>query len=682
MEDLSSVRNIGIIAHIDAGKTTTTERILYYTGKIHRMGEVDEGSAQMDWMQQEKERGISITAAATTCYWKGKKINIIDTPGHVDFTAEVERSLRVLDGAIVIFSAVEGVESQSETVWRQADRYNVPRIVFINKLDRLGASPERCIKMMEERLGAKPFQMQIPVGIEEKFDGVCDLIKMKYYKWYRGTDGSHYDVIDIPDDLKMEAEEKRKELLETLATYDDKIAELYLEDKEIPEELIHQVIRRLCIGCVLFPVFYGAALRNIGVQPLLDAVCEYLPSPLDRKIIKGKDPETGEEKCVEQLPDKPFTGLIFKIQVDAHGKLAFTRVYSGKIKEGEYVLNVSTGKKERVHSIYQMHANKRQRIREAEAGNIVGIYGFKDIKAGDTICDTNFKILFEKPRQFETVIDATLRVATKQDEERLKEVLERLSLDDPSFKYRLDSETGEWIISGMGELHLDVLVKRMREDFNLNTSLKNPRVSYRETIKKEVRCKGVFDKELSGKKFYAEVEFLLRPLKRGAGVKFKSQIETPHFEAIKDGVMEALQIGVLLGYPVTDIEVTLLNAISRKQEESALAFKVASSIAIQNGLQKAEPTLLHPIMRVECVTPVEYVGAIIEDMQSRGGKIYEMYVDKGIQIIKARCPLKNLFGYATKLRSLTQGRAIPVIEFDSYDNVPEEEVKKLLEKYV
>jgi elongation factor G len=682
---LKDIRNIGIIAHIDAGKTTTTERVLYYTGKLYRMGEVDEGSATMDYLEEERRRGITITSAATTCYWKGKRINIIDTPGHVDFTAEVERALRILDGGIVIFSAVEGVESQSETVWYQADKYRIPRIVFMNKLDRIGADPWYACKMMGERLGVRPLPVQIPIGIESSFRGVIDLIEMRSLLWPSGTDGLKYTEMEIGDKDKKRAIKAREELLENLSDFDDEIADKFVHEREITPDEIKRAVRETTLRVELFPVLFGASLKNIGVQPLLNAVCDYLPSPVDTPPITGKSPSTGREERIFARELAPFTGLVFKIVNDPYGKLSFIRIYSGKLLQKDIVFDPISGKRERISHIFLIHASKRQEVKIVGPGEICLIQGPNSLKTGHTVCSVQHPIVLESLKFPPPVLSMSIEPKTKSDEDKIATVLKKLEEEDPTFNVKFVKETGEIIISGMGELHLEVLVNRMREEFSLQANVGRPRVTYKETIRKETSSEGKYIKQTGGRGQYGDVKLHIKPTTRGKGIIIKDEIKNGEIpkefiRSIKEGINEALNSGVLLGFPVTDIEITIRGGSYHPVDSSEIAFKIASSIALQNGLRDGAPYLLEPSMRLEVIVPRDYVGEILDDIGTRGGKILGME-SKGIsQVIWALCPLRALFGYATALRSLSQGRAVHIMQFESYREVPPQVIEKIIKK--
>ncbi|MDD5529311.1 MAG: elongation factor G [bacterium] len=669
---IEDIRNIGLIAHIDAGKTTTTERILYYTDSTYKIGGVDEGTTVMDWMPEERARGITITAASTTCYWKGKQINIIDTPGHIDFTGEVERSLVVLDGVVMIFSAVEGVESQSEAVWYQANKYNVPRIVLINKLDRIGAEPFECIKMITERLNSNVLKMQFPIGIEDKFYSICDILEEKIIEWDKGSDGKEFVVKPIPENLMPEFNKALKELIETIADNDEHIGDLYLENKPISKQELIAAIRRLTIEKQFVPIFFGSSLRNIGVQPLIEGIVNFLPSPLDRNL--------------DHIPDKSkFCGLIFKLYSDAHGTLVYLRIYTGTINAGEYVMDVNSGVKERISQIFLMQGDKRESIKSASAGDIVAIYGPKQVKTGHTLAALDSKIILKSPDFPEPVIFATIKPNTHQDEEKLGMVLQKLVLDDPTLFIKTDTESGELILSGMGELHLEVLLQRMEREFSIKARLSAPQVSYKETITKGASERGEFIKQSGGKGQYGDVELEIKPLERSAGFVFKNKVREgsiprEYFPSIRKGVEDSLKTGVLAGFPVVDVEVTITDGSFHTVDSSDIAFETAASMAVKAAIGKSNPILLEPIMRLEIIAPPEYIGAIIDDLSARGGKILSMAGVGARHNIFASCPMRKLFGYATAIRSATQGRAIYIMKFDSYCELRKDEEIEVLEK--
>jgi elongation factor G len=671
---IGQIRNIGIIAHIDAGKTTVTERILYYTGRSYKMGEVHDGEAVMDWMPDEQERGITITSAVTTCQWKGGEIHIIDTPGHVDFTIEVERSLRVLDGAIGIFSAVEGVEPQSETVWRQADKYRVPKIAFINKLDRVGANFFETVEMMKERLHANPLVLQLPVGSEESFSGIIDLIEMKQIIWDDDTLGATYSIKNISPAYHEQAEEYREKLIEEVAEIDDGIMEAYFSDAPISTDSILGAIRRATIDLKLIPVLCGSALKNKGIQPLLDAIVRFLPSPDDIPPIKGTDPETGEIKVCRAKTTEPLAALIFKVSMMEGRKLSFVRIYSGKIRAGEEVYNPSRRKKEKISRILNMHANKRERIDETGAGHIVGIVGLKESSTGETLCSPDHPVLLEKIEFYEPVISVAIEPKTHADQEKFDEVVEKFLAEDPTLKVRMDEDTGQTILSGMGELHLDVIISRMKREFKTNVNVGKPQVVYRETIENEVEASATFDREVSGQRHYAEVRLKLKPLPRGTGNKFISAVTEDtvpgiFISAIEKGVLESMESGALMGYPVIDVKAVLTGGTYRESLSTELAYKVSASMACKEALMKGGPYLLDPIMDVEVIVPESFMGDVIGDLNSRNGKIEAIKPQMGTQVIKARVPLAKMFGYSTSLRSATQGRGTFTMRFSHFDRI-------------
>jgi len=671
---LKAIRNIGIIAHIDAGKTTLTERILYYTGRTYKMGEVHDGEATMDWMPEEQERGITITSAATSCQWKGTTINVIDTPGHVDFTIEVERSLRVLDGAIGVFCAVGGVEPQSETVWHQADRYRVPKIAFVNKMDRVGADFANVLSMMKERLGARPLVIQLPWGSEDNFRGVIDLIRMRLLIWDETSLGAKMEEQDIPPDLLAEVEQARETLLETLAEYDDALMEAYLNEEEIPASRLVAVIRQATINLKLVPVFCGAALRNRGVQPLLDGIVDFLPSPLEVLPVQGRLPETGEPASRPPTEKAPLAALAFKVAMDQGRKLTYVRIYSGRMKTGTEVLNVRTGQKEKIARILRMHANKRERIDEALAGDIVGVIGLKSVTTGDTLTVPDQPVILESIEVSEPVINVAVEPKVSSDQDKIMSVLAKLAEEDPTFRFHLDEDTGQTIISGMGELHLDVLVHRLHREFSVDLNVGRPQVVYRETITQEVEAQGRFDRELGGAPHFAVVGLRLRPLKRGSGVRFYHGLDGDvlpenFVRAVEQAVHEAAASGVILGYPVTDVGATLFEAQFKEDVSTESDFRVAASQAFREGLQKAGPVLLEPMMKVEIICPDEFIGEVIGDLNTRLGKIENIAARKTVKIISGLVPLAQMFGYSTALRSATQGRGTYTMQFSHYDLV-------------
>ncbi|MCJ7516065.1 MAG: elongation factor G [Dehalococcoidia bacterium] len=672
---LDKVRNIGIIAHIDAGKTTVTERILFYTGRTYKVGAVDEGTAVMDWMAQERERGITITAAATTCHWQENRINIIDTPGHVDFTAEVERSLRVLDGGVVVLDAVAGVEAQSETVWRQADRYKVPRICFINKMDRVGADFYHTVDMIEERLRAKAIPIQLPWGKEGQFKGMIDLVENK--AWLFSDDVNVAPVESpIPEEEREEATRRRLSMIERLAENDDHLMLLYVEGKEIGSEQIRAAIRRLTLANRIVPVFCGTALRNKGIQPLLDAVVDYLPSPLDVPPLSVIDMQTGETDIRPASDDAPFSALAFKVVADPFmGRLVYFRVYSGKIQAGKQVLNSSKGRKERLGRLILMHANRREEIEEADTGSIAATLGLKDTFTGDTLCDPSKPVLLETIRFPEPVLSMVVEPKSKADQDKLGEAMNKLSEEDPTFKVRSDKETGQTIISGMGELHLEVLIDRMLREFNVKVSVGKPQVAYKETITVPVEAEGRFIRQFGGHGQYGHVWLKLEPGERGSGFRFVDQIrggDVPkeYIPAVEAGVKEALESGVVAGYPIVDIKATLFDGSFHEVDSSDLAFKMAGSIGLKQGVSKASPVILEPIMKLEVVMPAQFLGEVIGDLNSRRGHIDGIETHGETCVVRALVPLAETFGYATSLRSLSQGRATYSLEFYCYRELP------------
>jgi len=672
---MEKIRNIGIVAHIDAGKTTTTERILFYTGRTHRIGEVDEGSATMDWMIQERERGITITSAATTCQWRHHSINIIDTPGHVDFTAEVERSLRVLDGAVVILSAVEGVQPQSETVWRQADRYGVPRIVLINKMDRTGADFFRTLEMMRDRLGAHAVPVQLPVGAEDAFEGVVDLIHMTAII-YTDDLGTRSDQVDIPEALRPLAEQYREKLVEAAAELDDRLTEKYLEGTPLTEDEITGALRKGTIKAQIIPVLCGTAFRNKGVQPLLDAVVTYLPSPLDVPPMEGKNPKTDAVETRAPDPKAPFSSLAFKIVTDPFvGKLTYFRVYSGRLEAGSYVYNATRGVKERVSRLLQMHANHREDIHEVSAGNVVAAVGLKETTTGDTLCDEAKPIVLESIKFPEPVISVAVEPKTKADEEKLGASLAKLAEEDPTFKVRFDPETAQTIISGMGELHLEIITDRLLREFKVEANVGRPQVAYRETIRKPAKGEGRYIRQTGGRGQYGHALLEVEPLPRGTGIEFVDKIHggripREYIPAIQAGMREAAEGGVLAGYPMVDVRATLTDGSYHEVDSSEIAFKIAGSMAFKSAVEQASPVLLEPMMKVEAVTPEQYMGDVIGDLNARRGRIMAMEQRGVLRIIQAEVPLSEMFGYATALRSNTQGRATYTMEFSHYEEVP------------
>lgn len=671
------IRNVGIIAHIDSGKTTTTERILFYTGRSYKIGDIDDGDTQMDWMDQERERGITIVSAATTTFWKGMRINIIDTPGHVDFTAEVERSLRVLDGGVVVFDAEEGVQSQSETVWRQADKYKVPRITFINKMDKLGANFEGTVEEIKERLGANPIIMVYPIGKEDTFRGVVDLLTMKALVWGKDEKGIEYEVLDeIPEEVKEKAVEFRAKMIEKIAEEDDALLEKYLGGEEITNEEIKVALRKAVVGYKLIPIYAGTSLRNKGVQPLLDAIVDYLPSPKDLKEIKGVNPDT-EEEITRQLTNKEyFSALSFKIQLDPHvGKITYTRIYSGSLKSGSYVYNANSGRKERVSRILLMHANQREEIDEAYAGEIVALVGPKETKTGDTLSDEKHPIVLESITFPDPVISLAIEPKTKSDQEKLSYALQRLSDEDPTFKVKVDHETNQTIMAGMGELHLEILVDRMKREMGLQANIGSPQVAYKETITKQADAEGKYIKQSGGHGQYGHCLLKLEPLGRGEGFIFENQIKggtipSEFIPSVEKGVISAMDKGVLLGYPLTDMKVSLYDGSYHDVDSSDIAFQIAGTMALQDGVKKADVTLLEPIMKLEVTVPDEHMGTAIGDISSRRGKVLGTDKRNRVTVIKAYAPLAELSGYATVLRSLTEGRGVFYMEPSHYEEVP------------
>jgi elongation factor G len=687
--ELANVRNIGVMAHIDAGKTTTTERILFYTGINYKIGEVHEGAATMDWMEQEQERGITITSAATTCLWRDHTINLIDTPGHVDFTVEVERSLRVLDGAVAVFDGVAGVEPQSETVWRQADRYGVPRICFVNKMDRVGAEFHRCVEMIADRLGATPLVVQLPWGVESDFRGVIDLIRMRGLLWQTEGKGDTYDVMPIPDDHAEAAREWRDKLVETIAENDEEMMELYLEGTEPGVDQLVAAIRRATIASALTPVMCGSAFKNKGVQPMLDAIVDFLPSPVDIPSIKGHA-VGDEETVIERHADtaEPFAALAFKIMSDQHlGKLTYIRVYSGTLEAGTQVLNSTKGRKERIGKIYQMHANKREERPTAIAGQIVAVMGLKDTTTGDTLSDPSKQVILESMTFPAPVINVAIEPRTKADQDKLGTAIQRLAEEDPTFQVRTDEETGQTIIAGMGELHLEVLVERMRREFRVEANIGRPQVAYRETIRKKVeKVEYTHKKQTGGSGQFARVIINLEPTGGdGGGYEFENKVTggrvpREYIPSVDAGCQEAAEFGVLAGYPMVDVKVTLTDGAYHEVDSSELAFKIAGSMAFKKAAGHADPVLLEPMMAVEVRTPDDYMGDVIGDLNSRRGQIQAMEERSGVRVVKALVPLSEMFGYVGDLRSRTQGRADYSMQFDSYAEVPPSIAREIIAK--
>jgi len=669
---INQIRNIGIIAHIDAGKTTVTERILYYTGRSHKIGEVHDGEAVMDWMPDEQERGITITSAVTTCNWKDSEIHVIDTPGHVDFTIEVERSLRVLDGAIGVFCAVGGVEPQSETVWRQADKYKVPKIAFVNKLDRVGADFFGTVDAMKKKLHANPLILQLPVGVEDNFSGIIDLIEMQRIVWDDETLGASYQVLDIPDDLLDLSRTYRERLLETLAEKDDDIMEAYLSDAPIAVESLLSAIRRATCRLNFVPVLCGSALKNKGIQPLLDAIVQFLPSPVDVPPINGVHPDTGESLNCKTNDKAPLAALIFKVSMQEGRKLSFVRVYSGRLKAGSDVYNPTLKKSEKLSRILRMHANKRERLDVAGAGNIVGVVGLKLSSTGETLCTPAHPVLLERIETYEPVISVAVEPKTHSDQEKLDQVLEKFLAEDPTLRVRQDEDTGQMILSGMGELHLEIIISRMQREFNTQVNVGKPQVVYRETIESVGEGAAVFDKDIAGQRQFGDVTLRIRPLPRGEGVRFTSKITADiipeiFIPTIEIGVRESLESGTLMGYPVVDVEAQLVGGSYKESLGTELAYKVSASIACKTALNKGNPYLLDPIMKVEIFVPEAFMGDVIGDLNARNGKIEAIESQSGLQIIKAVVPLFQMFGYSTILRSATQGRGTFTMQFSHFD---------------
>jgi len=682
---LEKIRNIGIMAHIDAGKTTTTERILFYTGRVHKIGEVHDGAATMDWMVQEQERGITITSAATTCKWDEHLINIIDTPGHVDFTVEVERSLRVLDGAVAVFCSVGGVEPQSETVWRQADKYGVPRIAYINKMDRVGADFFRGIKMIKDRLGANPIPIQLPIGAEENFRGIIDLIKMRAF-YYLDDLGTKCEEGEIPADMLELAKKHREQIFEAVAETDEALMEKYIEGQEIAEEEIISGIRKATLDVQIIPVVCGSSFKNKGIQFLLNAVINYLPSPLDVPAIKGVNLETGNEEERHPSDEEPFSALAFKIMTDPYvGKLAFFRVYSGKLKSGSYVFNSISGKRERVGRILRMHANHREEVEEVCTGDIAAAVGFKEITTGDTLCDENQTIVLESMQFPEPVIDVAIEPKTRADQDKMGIALSRLGEEDPTFRMHMDPDTGQTIISGMGELHLEIIADRLLREFKVNANVGRPQVAYKETIRTKVKAEGKFIRQSGGHGQYGHCKIEIEPLEAGGGYEFVSKIVggvipkeyIPHVDA---GIKEAMENGLLAGYPMIDLRATLYDGSFHEVDSSEMAFKIAGSMALKDGAAKADPAILEPIMKVEVVVPEEYMGDVIGDINARRGRIEGMEPRANSQVIRGFVPLAEMFGYATDLRSKTQGRGVYVMQFSHYEEAPKNITEQIVSK--
>jgi elongation factor G len=673
---LEKTRNIGIMAHIDAGKTTTTERILYYTGITHKLGEVDEGTATMDWMEQEQERGITITSAATTCFWGDHRINIIDTPGHVDFTAEVERSLRVLDGAVALFGAVEGVEPQSETVWRQADKYRVPRIGFVNKMDRPGADFPRVLEMIRERLHAVPVALQLPLGTEHAFRGIIDLIARKAVVYKEETLGAEFEIEEIPEEYRDEAAYYRDKMLETIAEVDDRLLEKYVAGGEFTAEEIKAAIRKGTVSFRFVPMLCGAAFKNKGIQPLLDAIVDYLPSPLDIPPVTGLSPDGKKELVRRAADDEPFSALVFKIMTDPFvGQLAFFRVYSGRLQSGASVLNAVQGKSERIGRLLKMHANKREEIDEVYCGDIAAAVGLRTVRTGDTICDKRHPIILEAIEFPAPVMSVAIEPKTKSDQDRLAVSLDKLIREDPTFKVHVDQDTGQTIISGMGELHLEILVDRMVREFGVSASVGKPQVAYRETVRRPAEAEGRFIRQTGGRGQYGHVKILLEPLPQGKGFEFVNRIvggavPREFIPAVEQGVREALEAGVLAGFEIVDVRVTLLDGSYHEVDSSELAFKIAGSLALKEAARRASPVLLEPVMKVEVVAPEEFMGAVTGDLHARRGRVEATETRLSSTVIRCNVPLAEMFGYTTDLRSMTQGRATYTMHFSHYEEAP------------
>lgn len=673
---LDKYRNIGIMAHIDAGKTTTTERILYYTGKSYKIGEVHDGNATMDWMEQEQERGITITSAATTCDWRNHRVNIIDTPGHVDFTIEVERSLRVLDGAVAVFDAVAGVEPQSETVWRQADKYDVPRICFVNKMDRTGADFYRCVEMIVDRLGANPLVTQLPVGAEADFAGVVDLVSMKAIIWKDETLGAEFEVVDIPDDLAYQAAEYREKLVETALEQDDVALEAYLEGEEPDEETLKKCIRSGTVNGEFVPVLLGTAFKNKGVQPLLDAVVDFLPSPTDVAAIKGIDVKTEKEIERHNSDDEPFSALAFKIMNDDFvGSLTFIRIYSGVLESGKSIMNTVKGKRERVGRMLLMHSNSREDVKEARSGDILALAGLKDTTTGDTLCDADNQVILERMEFPDPVIEISVEPKTQSDQEKMGVALNRLAAEDPSFRVTSDVESGQTIIKGMGELHLEIIVDRMLREFKVDANIGQPQVAYRETISKQADVDYTHKKQTGGSGQFARVKMTVEPLDSGSGFEFENKvvggnIPKEYIPGVEKGIKSAMEAGIKTGFPVTDLKITLYDGASHDVDSSVMAFEIASRAAFRELAEKASPKVLEPMMRVEVVTPDDYLGDIIGDLNSRRGNVGGMEQRGNARVVNAHVPLSNMFGYVNTLRSMSQGRAQFTMHFDHYAVVP------------
>ena len=683
---LNDYRNIGIMAHIDAGKTTTTERILYYTGKSYKIGEVHDGAATMDWMEQEQERGITITSAATTCYWRDKRINIIDTPGHVDFTIEVERSLRVLDGAVAVFDSVAGVEPQSETVWRQANKYSVPRMCFVNKMDRIGADFYRCVEMIEDRLGSNPLVIQLPIGAESNYEGLIDLITMKEIIWKEESLGAEFEYKDIRDELKEEAEKYRTSLVEMAVEQDDNVMEQYLEGNEPSEESLKECIRLGVLNQSFVPVLNGTAFKNKGVQPLLDAVVDFMPSPTDVEAIKGINPDSEDEITRKSSDEEPLSLLAFKVMNDSFvGNLTFARIYSGVIKSGETLINTVKGKKERIGRMLLMHANSREEIKEAYAGDIVALVGLKDTTTGDTLCHAEDQVILERMEFPDPVIEVAVEPKTKADQEKMGIALQRLAKEDPSFRVASDDESGQTVISGMGELHLDILVDRMKREFKVEANVGAPQVAYRETITKNASIDYTHKKQSGGAGQFAKVVMEFEPLEKGGGVIFESKIvggrvPKEYIPGVEKGIKSSTETGFLAGFPVIDFKCTLVDGAFHDVDSSVMAFEIASRAAFREAMEKASAVLLEPMMRVEVVTPEEYMGDVIGDLNSRRGQVSGMEQRGVNHVVNGMVPLANMFGYVNNLRSMSQGRASYTMTFDHYEQVPHNVAEEVKEK--
>jgi elongation factor G len=672
------IRNIGIMAHIDAGKTTLTERVLYYTGVSHKMGEVHDGTTQMDWMPQEQERGITITSAATTCFWRDHRINIIDTPGHVDFTIEVERSLRVLDGAICVFDGVAGVEPQSETVWRQADKYHVPRLAFVNKMDRVGANFERCVDMIRDRLGAHPVPVQLPLGLEERFRGVIDLLENRAVIWDEDALGATFRVDEIPEDMVSIAAAAREKLMEAAADCDEQLMECYLDSREVDVARLRAAIRQGTIRGKIVPVLCGAAFRNKGVQPVLDAVVDYLPAPSELPPVIGEDPSSHKQISRKADEDEPFAALAFKVQNDAYaGQLTYFRVYAGTLETGKTTENASKGKKERINRLLQMHANKREEIKEVRAGDIAAAVGLRFTTTGDTLCDPKHTLLLERIEAPEPVISIAIEPTTMADQEKLSQALDKLAMEDPTFIVKVDDETGQTLISGMGELHLEIIVDRIRREFNVVANVGDPRVAFRETATREATGVGSVEKQIGAKLHHATVKVSVRPGERGSGIEFRDEtdgtiIPKDFIRYIEESVRGSLGSGVLAGYPIVDLVVSLLNEGKHEVDSTELAYKIAASIALREALRASQPILLEPIMAVQVIVPEEFMGEVVGDLNRRQGRISGMEARVNTQVIDVHVPLRQMFGYTTDLRTVTQGRATYTMQFSHFDAVPEQ----------